>query len=158
VYVRMSESGAVEPTVGPEIILLPIAGRIVAVEAATGELSAGFESKFGETATEAENAGGSGRVFYGTPEGQLIEAPPGYQAVTAQNGKGLVLLPEGQTLGDNSSIIRYGESSARSPDGYLRYYNKQGQPLDPATGNPGPNSATHIPPDYQGPLTGYPGR
>ena len=104
-----------------------------------------------------EDAGG-GRVFYGTPQGQLIEAPPGYQAVTAQNGQGLVLLPEGQTLGDNANIIRYGESNAQNPDGYFRYYNDQGQPLNPATGQPGPNSMTHIPLDYQGPLNGYPGR
>ena len=112
-----------------------------------------------QTARAAEEtAAGGGRVFYGTPQGQLIEAPPGYQAVTAQNGNGLVLLPEGQTLGNNSSIIRWGEPSASNPDGYFRYYNSEGQPLNPATGQPGPNSATHIPPNYQGPLNGYPGR
>jgi RHS repeat-associated protein len=96
--------------------------------------------------------------FYGTPQGQLIEAPPGYQPVPAENGRGLVLQPEGQAIGDNSNIIRWGEPNAQNPDGYFRYYNDLGQPLDPATGRPGPDSATHIPPDYQGPLNGYPGR
>jgi len=78
--------------------------------------------------------------------------------VAAENGKGLVLLPEGQSLGNNANIIRYGEPSAANPNGYFRYYNGAGQPLNPATGLPGPNSATHIPLDYRGPLNGYPGR
>ena len=99
-----------------------------------------------------------GGVIYGTPQGQLIEAPAGYRAVAAENGKGLALLPEGQPLGNNANIIRYGEPNAANPSGYFRYYNGAGQPLNPATGLPGPNSATHIPLDYQGPLNGYPGR
>jgi hypothetical protein len=80
-------------------------------------------------------------------------------AVEAQNGQGLVLLPEGQALGDNANIIRYGEPGSNSNylDEYFRYYNGYGQPLNPATGNPGPNSLTHFGPDYQGPLLGYPG-
>ena len=119
---------------------------------------AGYDYAVDSLLAAEETAAGGGRVFYGTPQGQLIEAPPGYQAVTAQNGNGLVLLPEGQTLGNNSSIIRWGEPSASNPDGYFRYYNSEGQPLNPATGQPGPNSATHIPPNYQGPLNGYPGR
>ena len=106
----------------------------------------------------AEEAAGSGRIFYGTPEGQLIEAPAGYEPLDAENGQGLVLRPEGQPVGDNGDIIRWGEPNARNPDGYFRYYNAKGQPLNPATGGTGPNSATHIPPNYQGPLNGYPGR
>lgn len=108
--------------------------------------------------TVGEAASGGGRVFYGTPQGQLIEGPAGYAPVTAQNGQGLVLLPEGQTLGNNASIIRWGEPTAQNPSGYFRYYNGQGQPLNPATGLRGPNSVTHISPGYQGPLIGYPGR
>ena len=107
----------------------------------------------GEAATAT--AGSGGRVFYGTPGGQLIEAPSGYYATTAQNGKGLVLLPQGQPLGNNLNIIRYSDS------GYFRYYNgalPNGQPLVPSTGLPGSNAATHIPLTYQGPLLGYPGR
>ncbi len=56
----------------------------------------------------ADLGAGRGRVFYGTPQGQVIEAPPGYEPVSAQNGQGLVLMPERQTLGNNSSIIRWG--------------------------------------------------
>jgi hypothetical protein len=105
--------------------------------------------------TEVE---GGGRVFYGTPQGQLIEAPSGYYATAAQNGKGLVLLPEGQSLGNNANIIRWGEPNALHPQGYFRYYNEFGQALDPMTGQPASNLLTHIDPSYQGPLIGYPGR
>jgi hypothetical protein len=104
------------------------------------------------------NSGVGGRKVYIAPNGQAIVAPRGYQAVEAENGKGLVLLPEGQALGNNSNIIRYGEPNALHPNGYFRYYNKYGQPIDPTTGRPGPNDQTHIDPSYQGPLKGYPGR
>jgi hypothetical protein len=100
---------------------------------------------------------GGGANFYGTPQGQQITAPSGYEGVRALNGQGLVVKPIGQPLGDNRNIIRYGEPSAQNPLGYFRYYNGQGQPIDPTTGKPGPNAATHIPPGYQGPLLNYPG-
>ena len=103
-------------------------------------------------------AGGGGRVFYGTPGGQIIETPQGYVAIIAQNGRGLVLLPEGQAISNNANIIRYGDPTSLYPNGYFRYYNAHGQPLNPATGLPGPNPATHISPNYQGPLNSYPGR
>jgi len=47
------------------------------------------------------------------------------------------------------------EPTAEYPKGYVRYYNKYGQPLD-VYGKPGPPSATHIPGDYQGPIPGWP--
>ncbi len=109
-----------------------------------------------EAAGLAAEAAGSSRIFYATPEGQLIEAPAGYEAVTAENGSGLVLKPSGQVLGENSNIIRYGEPNTQNPNGYFRYYNGYGQPLNPATGQPGSNPITHIPLNYQGPLNGYP--
>jgi hypothetical protein len=39
------------------------------------------------------------------------------------------------------------------PQGYLRYYNEYGQPLD-INGKTGPESATHIPLDYPGQIPG----
>jgi hypothetical protein len=109
----------------------------------------------GEVETIVEQTGGT---YYVTNSGHVIETPPGYSGVTAQNGKGLVLLPAGQTLNNNSDIIRYGEPNAQSPQEYFRYYNGLGQPLVPTTGQPGPNSATHPPINYVGPLKGYPGK
>jgi hypothetical protein len=59
-------------------------------------------------------------------------------------------MPQGQALGNNSNVIRYGEPNAANPNGYFRYYNRYGQPLDPTTGKSGPNDLTHIDPSYQG--------
>jgi hypothetical protein len=97
-------------------------------------------------------------VVYTTPNGITFRAPSNYVAVPAQNGKGMVLLPEGQILGDNRNIIRYGEPNLNNPQGYFRYYNSQGQPVNPNTGKPGTQLETHIPANFRGPLKGYPGR
>jgi hypothetical protein len=47
------------------------------------------------------------------------------------------------------------EPTPRYPNGYFRYYNERGQPLD-VNGRPGPQSATHIPEDYLGRIPGWP--
>ena len=97
-----------------------------------------------------------GSNFYVTPGGTALRAPEGYVGIEARNKAGLVLLPEGQSLENNSNIIRYGDPTSTAGP-YFRYYNNYGQPLNPTTGRPGPNSVTHILEGYQGPLLGYPG-
>jgi hypothetical protein len=97
------------------------------------------------------------RFFVGTPGGVVLEIPKGYVGHTARNGKGSVFSPKGQDFDNNSGIIRHGDATSNSPE-YFRYYNQSGQPLDPRTGNPGPNANTHIPPNFVGPLRNYPGR
>ena len=77
-------------------------------------------------------------------------------AVCDTLGDKLILLPSGQSLGDNSNIIRYADPNQLYPNGSFRYYNQFGQPLNPATGNPGSNADTHIRSDYVGPLEGFP--
>ena len=94
--------------------------------------------------------------FYTAPNGVTIKAPNGYAAVTGENGKGLVLLPKGQSITNRANIVRYGEATARAPQGYFRYYNSLGQPINPLTGNPGSNALTHILPSFVGRLLGYP--
>jgi hypothetical protein len=54
-----------------------------------------------------EGGGGGASVLYVTPNGQVIQAPQGYQAVPAENGRGLVLLPQGQALGNNSLVTLF---------------------------------------------------
>ena len=102
-------------------------------------------------------SGGSG-VSYVTPNGQVIQAPQGYRSTPAENGKGLVILPEGQLQEDRRNTIRWAEPNSQNPQGYFRYYNNYGQPLNPATGKPDADELTHIDPSYNGPLIGYPGK
>lgn len=52
-------------------------------------------------------------------------------------------------------MIRIMEPTANYPNGYARYYNERGQPLD-RSGKPGPYDATHHPEDSSGPLLGWP--
>lgn len=96
------------------------------------------------------------RVFYATEDGFIIQSPEGYEPGPASNDRGLVLRPAGQAPTNNSNIIRYGEPDGRNPTGYFRYYNNEGQPLNPITGNPGSDPETHIPTTYIGPLNGFP--
>jgi hypothetical protein len=52
-------------------------------------------------------------------------------------------------------MIRIMDPTERYPQGYVRYYNNQGQPLD-AFGKPAGRAETHIPLDYEGPIPGWP--
>lgn len=66
----------------------------------------------------------------------------GWQARVADNGKGRVWQQPGAT--GNANSVRVMESTESYPNGYVRFYNEQGQPIG-LNGKPGPNSETHIP-------------
>jgi len=70
------------------------------------------------------------------------------EASRARNDQGWVLREPGST-GD-ANIIRVYDN------GTMRYYNAEGQPIDPETGDPGSNADTHIDPSYRGPWKGVP--
>lgn len=76
-----------------------------------------------------------------TPGYRPPEVPGDWVARTADNGKGVVWQKPG-SLG-NADTIRVMEPTDRYPDGYVRFYNSHGQPVD-LNGKPGPKSATHI--------------
>ncbi|WP_416563933.1 hypothetical protein [Nocardia testacea] len=71
--------------------------------------------------------------------------PPGvpgdWVARTADNGKGVVWQKPGAS--GNADCVRVMEPTNRYPNGYVRFYNSGGQPIN-LDGKPGPNSETHI--------------
>jgi len=88
--------------------------------------------------------------------GTLVPIPEGWSAMVAINGKGMVYQRPG-AMG-NADSIRVMDPTPLHPQGYVRYYNWQGQPLDVngSQGNPAGGNATHIPLDYEGPMDKWP--
>jgi RHS repeat-associated protein len=79
----------------------------------------------------------------------------GWTARTADNGKGSVWQAPGAT--GNADMVRTMNPTPRYPNGYVRFYNKHGQPIG-LNGKPGSKAETHIPmnPDSTYPLpTGW---
>lgn len=74
------------------------------------------------------------------------DRPPGvprdWVSRPAENGKGRVW--QDPSAKGNENSMRIMDPTPRYPDGYVRFYNEYGQPLD-LDGKPGPNSLTHIP-------------
>ena len=77
----------------------------------------------------------------------MIPIPEGWVGRAADNGQGIVYQRPG-TVG-NADTIRLMEPTLRYPQGYVRYNNNLGQPLDPF-GKPGNRASTHIALDYEG--------
>ncbi|WP_156934861.1 hypothetical protein [Pseudonocardia spinosispora] len=71
---------------------------------------------------------------------------PGWQSRPADNGKGTVYQDPARAGVDNGNQVRVMDPGAdrRYPDGYVRFYNKNNQPVG-LDGKPGNNAHTHIP-------------
>lgn len=93
------------------------------------------------------------RRFITTPRGTTFDAPAGWVSREADNGKGIVVQRPGAV--GNADSIRIMEPTAQYPNGYFRYYNSSGQPLD-MHGKPGSKADTHIPEDFHGRIPGWP--
>jgi hypothetical protein len=95
----------------------------------------------------------SGKTFVTTPQGMTYEIPAGWKGRVADNGKGLVFQKPGSA--GNANMIRIMDPTPKYPNGYVRFFNDGGQPLD-VFGKPGSKAATHIPSEYRGPWVGWP--
>jgi hypothetical protein len=107
-------------------------------------------------ATALGHAGGLSSDEYVAANGRVIRIPRGwqYRGPTLNNLGGVWQRPG--ALGDADSIrIMEPGADSRYPNGYIRYYNRFGQPLD-IYGKPGDQASTHIPLDYLGPIPGWP--
>jgi hypothetical protein len=91
------------------------------------------------------------------PTGRVFPIPAGwaYKGRT-RNDQGTIWQRVGATgNADSIRIVDASGADPRYPNGYLRYYNSLGQPLD-VNGKPGDRASTHIPLDYIGPIPGWP--
>ena len=79
--------------------------------------------------------------------------PEGWVGRAADHGQGIVYQRPGAV--GNADTIRLMEPTPRYPQGYVRYYNNFGQPLDPF-GKPGDRASRHIPLDYEGSIPTWP--
>jgi hypothetical protein len=83
----------------------------------------------------------------------LPNVPADWKGRAADNSRGVIYQKPGSF--GNADSIRIMRPTSSYPQGYLRYYNGLGQPLD-VDGQPGSPAVTHIPLDYSGPWPGWP--
>jgi RHS repeat-associated protein len=89
----------------------------------------------------SDNVVPSGGIEIPTNKG-IINIPGGYSIDPARNGKGTVYRPAGASGDENS--IRSMDPTENYPNGYVRVYNENGQPINPDTGKPDTPDKTHI--------------
>jgi RHS repeat-associated protein len=81
-----------------------------------------------------------------------VQVPSGFNSRVADNQRGIVYQRPGAV--GNADQVRIMEPNARYPEGYVRYYNSEGQPLD-AAGEIGTTATSHIPLDGVSGAPGY---
>lgn len=90
---------------------------------------------------------GAGKQFAPTTKAKSpVAAPPpvvpsNYVSRVADNGKGTVWQPPGQPSTSNAYNFRMMEPTSRYPNGYVRYYNQYGQPVNMSNK---PRGITHL--------------
>jgi hypothetical protein len=84
----------------------------------------------------------------------VVPIPAGWTTRVADNGKGIVFQSPNATS-RNANSIRIMDPTSQYPNGYVRFYNSRGQPLD-VPGKPGDTASTHIPLEHIGNIIGWP--
>ena len=100
----------------------------------------GAAGAFRGIGAEVEGAGAA------TPAGAPLGVKGGWFPRVADNGKGTVWQDlESYGVGNgNQNSIRIADPTDQYPNGYVRFYNDQGQPIG-LNGKPGSRSDTHVP-------------
>ncbi|WP_405489076.1 hypothetical protein [Nocardia sp. NBC_00511] len=115
---------------------------------AAGRLTANLQPLLDSTPTRfnADTPPGNGGDGL-KPPSRPSHVPDDWIARKADNGKGWVWQKPGSS--GNANIFRDADPNARYPNGYVRFYNDQGQPIK-LDGKPGSNAETHIPKNPDG--------
>jgi hypothetical protein len=120
----------------------------------TDRLPAGLRRFFGGRSSSTLSPGapvGTSEGMVSTLSGTTVRVPIGWEGRVANNGRGLVYQRPGASRDVDSIRIIDPGVDPRYPAGYVRYYGKNGQPLD-RYGHPNLNDFTHVPVDYNGPI------
>jgi hypothetical protein len=139
-----------------------VAGAPLNAVSAAG-IATGVAMTVGSAADLAGHAGGDDKVGgnsapANTDPNNLVPVdndarPPGvpkdYSVGPARNGQGQVYRPLGQSAENDADSVRIMDPNKRYPNGYVRYYNHSGQPID-ANGKPTGNDLTHLPKNPDG--------
>jgi len=90
----------------------------------------------------ASNAYTSGRVLRQMDAAIPNSTPVDWPSRSADNGRGTVWQQPGAV--GNANMVRVMEPTSRYPNGYVRFYNRHGQPVTMG-GRPGSRAETHVP-------------
>ncbi|GGL27941.1 hypothetical protein [Nocardia jinanensis] len=114
---------------------------VVAITRATGDTRAKIERIHDLIEAIEDTVEALDKPELWDPDHRPTGVPDDWVSRTADNGKGVVWQKPGADR--NADSVRVMEPTNRYPNGYVRFYNSGGQPIN-LDGKPGPNSETHI--------------